>query len=100
MNIGKKFSLMTFVVWGVILALPAASLAADCGASVEKARAEWKQIEKKCDDGELNGCSDKAERSLSGLIDRADKAAKSGKRKRCDKLLKKVRSRWMEKGWQ
>ena len=95
----KKASILTIMALALSLTLPGAAQAAFCAAEVKKAEAQWKQIQKKIDSGEYDA-KDKAQRSLGGLIRRAAEAGEAGKNKKCTKLIKKVRARWEEKGWE
>ena len=98
MSTVKKASIFTAMALGLSLSLPGASWAANCATDVKKAQAQWEKIEKKIESGEYEG-GGKSSRSLEGLIRRAGEAGEAGKNKKCAKLLKKVRSRWEEKGY-
>lgn len=74
---------------------------ADCGAEVEKAKAEWEQIQKKGEAGAFNHWPQrggKAIRSLDEVLRKADEANKAGKKKRCANIIKKLRGQMEGEG--
>jgi len=93
-------ALLAPLALAVALALSGpAQAAGKCAADVAKAQGEWAEIKKKADSGAIE-IMDKEGRSLEGLIRRAGEASQQGKNKLCVKLLKALRGRWQEKGWQ
>lgn len=99
LNLGKSFALI-LVASAFVLSAPPQSRAANCGADLKKARAEWKKIQEKGDNGELDNYGPKPVRAMDRFLYRATKAYKAGKNKRCADQLRRLRGRWHEKDWQ
>ena len=92
-------ALLAPLALAIVLALSGTPQAATCAADVAKAQGEWTEIKKKADSGAIE-IMDKEGRSLEGVLRRAGEASQQGKNKLCVKLLKTLRGRWQEKGWQ
>ena len=81
------------MVFALSLFLPVTSQAADCGADLKKAEAEWQEIQKKED------VPARRERAIDRFLSRAREGYKAGKNKYCAGQLERMRGRWQEFGW-